>query len=159
MGFYLKKQKVGFITSWESAEQKITSCRNGRRGEFATPFLLRREGEGCLLKDYFWLPSALHEHIHRLVAPLVLLLYTKPQRSRRSHRPARHVDPADSRGEQKHPCPLPGGLLGWGSAEAPGSRFPTPRGAPGSGALGSENPQPQPRSRAWSSDEPEPGAR
>lgn len=50
MGFYLKKQKVGFITSWERDEQKITSCWNGRSNEFAIPFLLKGEGKACLLK-------------------------------------------------------------------------------------------------------------
>lgn len=39
MGFYLKKQKVGFITSWERAEQKIASCQNERSREFAIPLL------------------------------------------------------------------------------------------------------------------------
>lgn len=71
MGFYLKKQKVGFTRSWERAEQKIASFRNGRSRGFAVPFL-RRGGEGCFLKDYLGVPSALRaEYIHKLPTLLI----------------------------------------------------------------------------------------
>lgn len=135
MGFYLKKQKVGFTTSWERAEQKIARCWNGRSRELAIPFLLRREGEGGLLKGSLRLPSALHEeYVHKLTTLLIPFPSTKPQRSGRSHHT---VGTSTLRtAKQKHLHRLRAVSLGQGTAEPPISHFPASQRASGDTGTG-----------------------